>query len=99
MPHAQLITYRAPQQVQDEILERFTDYFATHEKLLSKVWLDDAGNGAYGGFYVWQDSAAMDEFMKSDVVRDISGMESLTDLASTDWAVAETPSRATRGLR
>ncbi|WP_033345015.1 YdhR family protein [Catenuloplanes japonicus] len=96
--HALLITYRTTRATAEELVRSATPYFAGHERLLSKVWLDDAEDGRYGGFYVWRDRTDMDEFLASPVFRKLTGAPGVTDVTTTHWPIAEEASRATRGL-
>ncbi|MEU4411140.1 YdhR family protein [Streptosporangium sp. NPDC023963] len=100
--HAQLITYRLTdvprQEVIDNLIKPYTEYFAKLETLVSKVWLNDEATGNYGGFYVWRDKAAFDEFMQSDAAADIIGKPFVVELTSRDWPIDVEASQATRGI-
>ena len=100
--HAQLITYRltdvSREHVQEDLIRPYAKYFADLDGLVSKVWLDDTAAGNYGGFYVWNDKAAMDKFMSSPAAADIIGQPYIVDLASADWPIEEDASRTTRGV-
>jgi hypothetical protein len=100
--HALLITYRTvgvtPEQVRAEIVAPATPFFAGHERLVSKVWLDDAEAGSYGGFYVWRDRSDMEEFLGSPVFAQLTGAPYVTDVSTTDWPIGAEASRATRGI-
>jgi hypothetical protein len=82
----------------DELIAPYTEYFAKQETLVYKVWLNDGADGSCGGFYVWRDKAAMDEFMRSEAAADIIGKPFITELTSRDWPIDEEPSRGTRGV-
>src|SRR5215831_10951308 len=71
--HAQLITY----QLQDishadylkQMVEPDAPILANVKGLISKVWLTDQGKNTFGGFYLWEDKTAMENFMHSDLVK------------------------------
>ncbi|WP_301122556.1 YdhR family protein [Mycolicibacterium fortuitum] len=100
--HAQLITYKPAGIDNDryaaEFIEPFTAYFAGLESLVTKVWFGSSDTPVHGGFYVWRDKAAMDEFMSSDAAKDIMSREYITELASQDWPVNVPSSIKCRGL-
>ena len=100
--HALLVTYGlkgvSVEHYTQDMVEPGQRYFAGLNTLMSKVWLADEANNRYGGFYVWTDEAAMDDFMSSPVGAALKARTYLSDLEFTDWPVNETPSRATRGL-
>lgn len=100
--HAQLITYRlkevSVEKYTQDMVEPGQRYFAGLATLVSKVWLADEANNRYGGFYVWADKTAMEDFIRSNVGVALMARTYLSDLEFTDWPVNETPSRATRGL-
>ena len=102
MKHAQLITYRLQNisraDAQEQFFGPFTDYFATLDSLVSKVWLADEATGECGGFYVWRDKEAFEDFMKSPAAADIMGRPYIVGLSSVDWPIDERASRATRGI-
>jgi hypothetical protein len=66
--------------------------------LVSKVWLADQATNTYGGVYTWRDRQAMEDFLDSELFRELSGDPSVTDLTSRDFGVLEGPTQVTRGL-
>ena len=72
--------------------------FAALPGLLSKVWLADAATGTYGGVYLWQDRAAMEQFTRTDLFNAVATHPNLAGVSSRDFAVLEGPTRVTRGL-
>src|SRR6266581_9279626 len=41
--------------------------FASVPGLLGKIWLADVAKNTYGGVYIWQDAAAMQAYLASDL--------------------------------
>lgn len=101
--HAQLITY----QLQDishadylkQMVEPDAPAVASVKGLISKVWLTDEPKNTFGGFYLWEDKNAMNDFMHSDLVKEVASRPYVKNLSSVDWEVNETASRVTRGLK
>jgi hypothetical protein len=67
--------------------------------LISKVWLADEGKNAFGGFYLWEDRAAMEAFMHSDLVKAVVSRPFVKNVSSVDFEVNRDASLITRGLR
>jgi quinol monooxygenase YgiN len=72
--------------------------FAALPGLHSKVWLADPATGTYGGVYTWEDRAAMESYLASDLFKAVSGHPNLSGITSRDFGVIEGPTRVTRGL-
>ena len=72
--------------------------FAAIPGLLSKVWLEDQPTNTYGGVYTWRDRQSMQNFLDSELFRELSVDPSVKDLTSRDFGVLEAPSQVTRGL-
>lgn len=71
--------------------------FARAPGLVNKIWLRGAG-AIRGGVCLWQDKAAYDAFLNSDLARAFSAHPDITDLTMHGYAIDETPTRTTRGL-
>ncbi len=99
--HAQVITYRLKGLSQEqyyELCEPLAPIIAAQPGLIEKVWLADPATNTYGGLYKWQDRAAMEAFMQTDVVKGFASHPGIVELASQDYPVWEEATRATRGL-
>lgn len=100
---AQLITYRLRDISQADYLKQMVEpdapVLANVPGLISKVWLSDVEKNSFGGFYLWEDRAAMDAFMHSDLVRAVVSRPFVTDVASVDFEVNEAASAITRGMK
>ena len=99
---AQLITYQLSDISQAEYLKQMVEadapVLANVQGLMSKVWLADEEKNTFGGFYLWEDRAAMEAFMHSDLVRAVVSRPFVRDVSSVDFEVNENASRVTRGL-
>ena len=99
---AQLITYQLNDISQAEYLKQMVEpdapVLAKVPGLISKVWLADEEKNTFGGFYLWENRAAMEAFMHSDLVRAVVSRPFVRDVSSVDFEVNENASRVTRGL-
>ena len=70
---AQLITYQLKDISQADYLKQMVEpdapILANVKGLISKVWLTDEAKNSFGGFYLWEDKTAMENFMHSDLVK------------------------------
>ena len=100
---AQLITYQLDDISQADYLKQMVEpdapILAKVNGLISKVWLVDEGRNTFGGFYLWESKEAMDTFMHSDLVKAVVSRPFVKNVSSVDYAVNETASRITRGLK
>jgi len=100
---AQLITYHLSDISQAEYLKQMVEpdapVLAKVPGLMSKVWLADEDKNAFGGFYLWENRAAMEAFMHSDLVKAVVSRPFVKDVSSVDFEVNESASRITRGLK
>jgi hypothetical protein len=103
MMHAQLITYQLKDISQADYLRQMVEpdapILATVSGLISKVWLADEEKNTFGGFYLWENKAAMDAFMHSDLVKAVVSRPFVTNVSSVDFEVNEKASMITRGLK
>ena len=100
---AQLITYQLKDISQAEYLKQMVEpdapILAKVKGLISKVWLTDEEKNTFGGFYLWENKTAMNDFMHSDLVKAVVSRPYVRNVSSVDWEVNETASRITRGLK
>jgi len=100
---AQIITYQLGDISQAEYLKRMVEpdapVLAKVAGLISKVWLADEEKNAFGGFYLWENKAAMDAFMHSDLVKAVVSRPFVKNVSSVDFEVNQNASLITRGLR
>lgn len=71
--------------------------FASVPGLLGKIWIADAGTNTYGGVYIWQDAAAMQVYMASDLGRGVAGNPNFGNLTSRDFEILGGPTRGSGG--
>ena len=101
--HAQVITYQLKDISQAEYLKQMVEpdapILANVKGLISKVWLADEGKNTFGGFYLWEDKTAMENFMHSDLVKAVVSRPYVTNVSSVDYEVNQTASKITRGIK
>jgi len=99
---AQLITYQLKDISQAEYLKQMVEpdapVLAKVPGLVSKVWLTDEENNTFGGFYLWEDKTAMEDFMHSDLVKAVVSRPFVKNVSSVDFEVNQRASSITRGL-
>ena len=71
--------------------------FASVPGLLGKIWLADAGKNTYGGAYIWQDAAAMQAYLASDLGKGVVGNPNFANLTSRDFEVLGGPTISSGG--
>ena len=65
--------------------------------LVSKVWLADRANGVYGGVYTFEDGAALDAFLASELGQ-VAAIPGLVEVSVRRFEVLSAPTAITRGL-
>ena len=99
---AQLITYHLTDISQTEYLEQMVEpdapVVANVPGLISKVWLADEETNTFGGFFLWENKAAMEDFMHSDVVKAVVSRPFVKNVSSVDFDVNQHASLITRGI-
>lgn len=100
---AQLITYHLADISQADYLKRMVEpdapVLANVPGLISKIWLADEATNTFGGFYLWKDKAAMQDFMQSDLVKAVVSRPFVKNVSSVDFEVNQGASLITRGLK
>ena len=100
---AQLITYQLNDISQQEYLKQMVEpdapIIANVKGLISKVWLTDVEKNTFGGFYLWENEIAMEDFMHSELVKEIVSRPFVKNVSSVDYEVNQTASLITRGLK
>ena len=101
--HAQVITYQLNDISQAEYLKKMIEpdapIIANVKGLISKVWLTDEEKNTFGGFYLWENKAAMEDFMHSDLVKAVVSRPFVKNVSSVDYEVNQKASLITRGLK
>ena len=72
--------------------------FAAVPGLISKLWLADEANNTYGGIYLFQDQAALDGFLASELFAGVGGNPALVNATAKPFSILEGPTRVTRGM-
>ena len=100
---AQVITYQLKDISQAEYLKQMVEpdapILAEVKGLISKVWLADEEKNTFGGFYLWENKTAMEDFMHSDLVKAIVSRPFVKNVSSVDYEVNQSASLITRGLK
>jgi hypothetical protein len=60
------------------------------------VWLQGDDDNVYGGLYLWQDRQACESFLAGELWAEVVKDDSVSDLASHDFAVMEELTRTTQ---
>ena len=101
--HAQVITYQLSDISQAEYLKKMVEpdapIIANVKGLISKVWLADEEKNTFGGFYLWEDKTAMEDFMRSDLVKAVVSRPFVKNVSSVDYEVNQNASLITRGVK
>jgi hypothetical protein len=101
--HAQVITYQLKDISQAEYLKQMVEpdapILAEVKGLISKVWLTDEEKNTFGGFYLWENKGAMEDFMHSDLVKAVVSRPYVKNVSSVDYEVNQNASLITRGLK
>ena len=100
---AQLITYQLGDISQADYLKKMVEpdapVLAKVPGLISKVWLADEKKNTFGGFYLWENKTAMENFMHSDLVKAVVSRPYVKNVSSVDFEVNQKASLTTRGLK
>jgi len=100
---AQIITYQLKNISQADYLKRMVEpdapVLAGVKGLISKVWLADIDKNTFGGFYLWENKGAMQDFMNSDLVKAVVSRPFVENVSSVDFEVNQNASLITRGLK
>jgi Putative mono-oxygenase ydhR len=100
---AQVITYQLKDISQAEYLKQMVEpdapILAKVKGLISKVWLSDVEKNSFGGFYLWESKAAMEDFMHSDLVKAVVSRPYVKNVSSVDYEVNLNASMITRGIK
>ena len=86
--HAQLITYQLGDISHADYLKQMVEpdapILAKVKGLISKVWLTDEEKNTFGGFYLWENKTAMEDFMHSDLVKAVVSRPYVKNVSSVD---------------
>lgn len=78
------------------VCEELAPAFAAVPGLVSKVWLHGEAD-ARGELYLWEDRAAYEAFLASDLGKTIRSHPNVADLTMRDYAIDEALTRVTQG--
>lgn len=97
--HVQIATYTIGEVSDRDFIEanrEFAQVMSAVPGLRAKVWLKAPDGSAYGGIYLWEDQAAYEAFVASDLWASVKEDDALSDLESRDFSVMEALTRATQ---
>jgi hypothetical protein len=98
--HIQIVTFHlngiTDAQYAQACKEQFAPAFRALPGLISKVWLRNPDTNTYGGVYTWQDKAAMDVYLASELFRSVQNHPNLSDVTSKDFGVLDGITTGTR---
>ena len=100
---AQLITYQLKDISRADYLKQMVEpdapVIAKVQGLISKIWLGDEEKNTFGGFYLWENKTAMENFMHSDLVKAVESRPFVKNVSSVEFEVNQNASLITRGLK
>lgn len=83
----------------EAVCENLAESFAIVPGLLAKYWLSDSANNTFGGVYIWEDRAAIEDFSKSKLYKAVATHPNLINITSEVFDILENPTKLTRGLK
>ena len=81
----------------ESLCDELAPVFAAVPGLVSKVWLADRDNGVYGGVYTFENGAAVDAFLASELGQ-VAAVPGLANVTIRRFEVLAEPTAITRGL-
>ncbi len=81
-----------------KLSDQLSPAFSSIPGLIAKYWLSNSTNNTFGGVYLWQDRAAMEDFTKTELFGSILSHPNLCGICSNEYDVIEEPTRITRGF-
>jgi quinol monooxygenase YgiN len=98
--HVQIVTFKLNGVSEEDyrnLGDELAPAFAAVEGLHHKVWLANPSTNTFGGVYYWEDRAAMERYLQSELCNSVVTHPNLADIQSTDFEVMEGPTKVTRG--
>jgi heme-degrading monooxygenase HmoA len=98
--HVQIVNFNLKNMTDTEFRSMANEVapaFASVPGLLSKIWIADAGKNTYGGVYIWQDAAAMQAYLASDLGKGVTGNPHFANLTSRDFEMLGGPTGRSGG--
>jgi quinol monooxygenase YgiN len=97
--YIQIITFNLNGPNEEQFLQACSEQtavFAALPGLLSKIWLRDPATNTYGGLYLWQDRAAYEAYVASDVFKAIQADPAFENVESRGFDHFESLTKATQ---
>lgn len=99
--HIQVVTFNLQGMTDEEfraMCDQLAPVFATIPGLISKAWLADTATNTYGGIYSWENKAALDAYMQSEIYQSVVNHPNFAGINSQDFGILEGPTRITHGM-
>ena len=71
--------------------------FAAVPGLAAKVWLANVSTNTFGGVYMFEDAAALDAFLNSDLFQQVEATPAFANIVVRSFGTLAGPTRVTRG--
>lgn len=95
-----VVTFQLDGMAPDDLAQMSAE-FASHlvgtPGLISKVYLTDPATNTYGGVYLWQDRASMEQYLRSDLFAMVRNYPHFTNIVISGFGVEEGPTRINNG--
>jgi heme-degrading monooxygenase HmoA len=98
--HVQIVNFNLKDMTDAELrstADEVAPAFASVPGLIGKIWLADDEKNTYGGVYIWQDAAAMQAYLASDLGQGVLGNPNFANLTSRDFEVLNGPTTISGG--
>jgi hypothetical protein len=98
--HAQIVNFNLKDMTDAgfrSMADEVAPVFATVPGLLGKIWLADSGKNTYGAVYLWEDAAAMDAYLASELGKGVVGNPNFANLTSRGFEVLSGPTAGSGG--
>jgi hypothetical protein len=71
--------------------------FAAVPGLAAKIWLANVSTNTFGGVYTFEDAAALDAFLSSDLFHQVGATPGFANVVVRSFGTLAGPTRVTRG--
>ncbi len=79
------------------ICDEVAPAFAAVPGLAAKVWLANVSTNTFGGVYTFEDAAALEAYLTSDLFRQIGATPGIANVVVRSFGTLAGPTRVTRG--
>ena len=99
--HILIINFNLKNLTHDEyqsICNDVANDFASIPGLVSKKWLSNKKSNTYGGVYLWENKASMDDYINSELYKSLKHNPCFDNIVTNDFEMLPEPSKATRAI-